>query len=62
MVERLGERTLVHVALADGSRLVAEDAGDSAVRPGDRIGLKVEAAHAHLFDAEGLGYHPVETA
>jgi len=61
VVERLGERTLIHVALGDGSRLVAEDAGVSAVKPGDRVDLRVEAAHAHLFDSDGLGHHPAET-
>jgi multiple sugar transport system ATP-binding protein len=57
IVERLGERTLVHVALADGSRLVAEDAGVSAVRAGDRVGLAIDASAAHLFDANGIGHH-----
>jgi multiple sugar transport system ATP-binding protein len=60
LVERLGERTLIHVVLSDGTRVVAEDAGVSAVRPGDLIDLNVEATHAHLFDADGLGHHPVE--
>ncbi|MES2443089.1 MAG: sn-glycerol-3-phosphate ABC transporter ATP-binding protein UgpC [Pseudomonadota bacterium] len=57
VVERLGERTLVHVALADGSRLVAEDAGISTVRAGDTVGLAIDARAAHLFDADGLGHH-----
>jgi multiple sugar transport system ATP-binding protein len=60
VVERLGERTLVHTLLSDGSRLVAEDAGVSAVRAGDRVGLTIDAAAAHLFDAGGLGHHPPE--
>lgn len=60
VVERLGERTLVHTLLSDGSRLVAEDAGVSSVRPGDRIGLTVDAGAAHLFDADGLGHHRPE--
>ncbi|HEX8301346.1 sn-glycerol-3-phosphate ABC transporter ATP-binding protein UgpC [Sphingomonas sp.] len=62
VVERLGERTLVHTALADGSRLVAEDAGVSAVRAGDKIGLAIDARAAHLFDAGGLGHHPAVAA
>jgi multiple sugar transport system ATP-binding protein len=60
VVERLGERTLVHTLLGDGSRLVAEDAGVSSVRPGDRIGLTIDAGAAHLFDADGLGHHRLE--
>ena len=62
VVERLGERTLVHVALADGSRLVAEDAGVSSVRMGDRVPLAIDAGAAHLFDGDGLGHHADPTA
>jgi len=60
VVERLGERTLVHILLGDGTRIVAEDAGVSSVRPGDRIGLAIDGAAAHLFDANGLGHHRAE--
>jgi multiple sugar transport system ATP-binding protein len=60
VVERLGERTLVHTLLSDGARLVAEDAGVSSVRAGDRVGLTLDAAAAHLFDAGGLGHHRPE--
>jgi multiple sugar transport system ATP-binding protein len=60
IVERLGERTLVHTLLSDGARLVAEDAGVSAVRAGDRIGLTIDGAAAHLFDSAGLGHHRPE--
>jgi multiple sugar transport system ATP-binding protein len=57
VVERLGERTLVHVALSDGTLLTAEDRGDSAVQPGDAVGLAVDGRAAHLFGADGRGYH-----
>ncbi|WP_281271801.1 ABC transporter ATP-binding protein [Hephaestia caeni] len=60
VVERLGERTLLHVVLDDGTPIVAEDSGLSAVRPGDRIGLAVQPERAHLFDADGLGHHPAQ--
>jgi multiple sugar transport system ATP-binding protein len=59
VVERLGERTLLHVALDDGTPLVAEDSGLSSVRTGDRIGLTVQPERAHLFDTDGIGHHPV---
>jgi multiple sugar transport system ATP-binding protein len=62
VVERLGERTLVHTLLSDGARLVAEDAGVSQVRAGDRVALTIDAGAAHLFDAGGLGHHRAETA
>jgi multiple sugar transport system ATP-binding protein len=57
VVERLGERTLVYVALADGTLLTAEDRGDSAMQPGDAVGLAVDGRAAHLFAADGRGYH-----
>ena len=57
VVERLGDRTHLHVRLMDGSTLVAEDKGISQVKPGDTVRLSVEGATAHLFDADGLAYH-----
>jgi multiple sugar transport system ATP-binding protein len=57
VVERLGDRTLVHVALADGTLLTAEDRGDSAVQAGQAVGLDVDGSGAHLFAADGKGYH-----
>ena len=58
-IERLGDRTLVYVQLADDSTLVAEDAGMSRVAIGDAVGLKFDSACAHLFDDE-RGYHAAE--
>jgi multiple sugar transport system ATP-binding protein len=57
VVERLGDRTLVHVALPDGTLLTAEDRGDSALQPGQAVGLEVDGSAAHLFDATGTAYH-----
>lgn len=59
VVERLGERTLVHARLSDGAMLVAEDRGDSTVQAGHKIGLAIEGACAHLFGADGRAYHGV---
>jgi len=56
-VERLGERTLVYAKLEDGTPVTAEDTGLSRVRMGDAVGLKLDASAAHLFNAQGLGYH-----
>ena len=55
-VERLGDRTLVYVDLVSGQALVAEDAGLSRVQIGDTVGLAIDPAGAHLFDAQ-RGYH-----
>jgi multiple sugar transport system ATP-binding protein len=57
LVERLGERTLIYARLSDGLPITAEDEGYSRVRVGDTIGLRIEGSAAHLFDAEGTGYH-----
>lgn len=57
MVERLGERTLLHVDLDDGTRVIGEDSGISYVHPGDRVALKARAEMAHLFDAQGRAHH-----
>jgi multiple sugar transport system ATP-binding protein len=57
VVERLGDRTLVHVALADGTLLTAEDRGDSTVQPGQQTALEIDGSAAHLFGADGNAWH-----
>ena len=59
LVERLGERTLVYATLSDGQSITAEDAGTSAVRMGDKIGLRIDGQRAHLFGPDGVGHHSV---
>ncbi|SCY62726.1 ABC transporter ATP-binding protein [Paracoccus tibetensis] len=53
VIERLGDRTLLHVRLADGTQVVAQDSGKSGVKVGDTVTLAFETAEAHLFDATG---------
>jgi multiple sugar transport system ATP-binding protein len=57
LVERLGERTLVYARLRDGHPITAEDEGDSRVKIGDEVLLKIDGAAAHVFDADSNGYH-----
>jgi multiple sugar transport system ATP-binding protein len=57
VVERLGDRTLAHAALADGSILVAQAHRDSAVAVGETVGLAFETAPLQLFDGAGTAYH-----
>ena len=57
LVERLGDRTLVYAVLADGAEVTAQAEGTSGLRIGDRIGLAIDGAGAHLFDAAGAGHH-----
>jgi multiple sugar transport system ATP-binding protein len=59
LVERLGERTLVYARLADGLAITAEDEGDSKVKIGDQVPLKIDAGGAHVFGPDGTGYHAV---
>ena len=57
LVERLGERTLVYARLSDGEAITAEADGDSAVKIGDEVPLKIEGRAAHVFGPDGTGYH-----
>ncbi len=57
LVERLGERSLVYARLDDGAAITAEDAGTTAAKVGDRVGLSIDGAAAHLFGPDGTGYH-----
>lgn len=57
LVERLGDRTLVYAKLSDGAEIIAVDRGDSAIRMGDAIGLRIDGRTAHLFGSDGAGYH-----
>jgi multiple sugar transport system ATP-binding protein len=57
VVERLGERTLVHARLANGSQIIAQDRGLSGIEPGATIRLKVDTGALHLFTADGLAWH-----
>ncbi|MBN9311108.1 ATP-binding cassette domain-containing protein, partial [Devosia sp.] len=56
VVERLGERTLAYVRLADNSVLIAEDEGQSKLNVGDQVRLDIDGASAHLFDARDVAY------
>jgi multiple sugar transport system ATP-binding protein len=53
LVESLGAETLIYVTTDSGAQLVARQATRSALHNGDRVGIAVEAANAHRFDAQG---------
>ena len=57
LVERLGDRTVVYAHFSDGQPVTAEDEGDSRVKIGDVVPLKINGAAAHVFDSDGVGYH-----
>jgi multiple sugar transport system ATP-binding protein len=59
VIERLGDRTLLHVQLQDGLLIVA-DAPRRAAEPavGSTVALQLDLQRAHLFDAAGIAHHP----
>jgi multiple sugar transport system ATP-binding protein len=57
LVERLGERTLIYGRLANGQAITAEDEGNSRVKIGDKVGVRIDGAAAHVFDADGASHH-----
>jgi multiple sugar transport system ATP-binding protein len=57
VVERLGDRTLVHVRLPNGSTVTAQDSGRSTLVAGERVGLQIDRGEVHLFDRTGRAWH-----
>ena len=57
LVERLGERTLIYGRLANGQPITAEDEGNSRVKIGDEVGVRIDGGAAHVFDADGASHH-----
>ncbi|WP_375451799.1 ABC transporter ATP-binding protein [uncultured Devosia sp.] len=57
VIERLGERTLIHARLSDGTALVGEDEGLSDVAIAAPVTFAVDGSAAILFDADGRAYH-----
>jgi multiple sugar transport system ATP-binding protein len=57
LVERLGDRTLVYAHLTNGQAITAEDEGNSRVKHGDMVGLRINGGAAHLFGPDGAGHH-----
>ena len=57
LVERLGDRTLIYAHFSDGQPITAEDEGNSHVKIGDDVPLRIDGAAAHVFDSAGAGYH-----
>jgi multiple sugar transport system ATP-binding protein len=53
VVERLGDRTLVYARLSDGTQVIAQDSGKSAVKAGDVVSLAFDTSELHLFDGQG---------
>ncbi|GGB01749.1 ABC transporter ATP-binding protein [Brucella endophytica] len=57
VIERLGDRSLIHGRLADGEKLTVEADGRREARPGDRLQIALDPKAIHLFDAGGTAHH-----
>ncbi|MBL1419685.1 MAG: sn-glycerol-3-phosphate ABC transporter ATP-binding protein UgpC [Alphaproteobacteria bacterium] len=57
IVERLGDRTLLHVRLSDNTIIVAEDIGKSRLEPNSAVSLNINLSETHIFDKQGKAYH-----
>jgi multiple sugar transport system ATP-binding protein len=51
-VEALGEHRVVHLTLADGSRLLAKST-DESLEPGQAVAVTAEPSRMHVFDLDG---------
>jgi multiple sugar transport system ATP-binding protein len=58
VVERLGDRTLAHVLLADGTLCVADLRDRPEPALGSAIRLRPDPARLHLFDADDRAHRP----
>jgi len=57
LVEALGAETLIYVSTAQGAQIVVRQNERSALNAGDAVGLAVDPARIHLFDAQGRVSH-----
>lgn len=56
-IERLGERTLVYVCLADKRIIIADTNGKSLISINTEVHLAMDGHSIHLFDTNGNAYH-----
>ena len=59
VIERLGDRSLAHLSLANNQLLVVEVPRELEMQAGDVIRLSFDATHLHLFDESGKAHHGV---
>ena len=53
LIEALGAETLIYVSTSQGVPMVARQNARSDLHVGDAVGVQVDTAAAHLFDAKG---------
>jgi multiple sugar transport system ATP-binding protein len=57
LVEALGAETLVYINNPEGAQIVARQNTRTLVKVGDEVGVAIDTASAHLFDAKGRIAH-----
>lgn len=58
LIEALGNETLLHVNLGNGSTLIVRQYERTHHHMGDKVGVKYEAAHLHRFNDKGQAIRP----
>jgi multiple sugar transport system ATP-binding protein len=53
VLEHLGPRAYLHTRMVDETRLVAQTDGDTQVRIGHQVALRIRSESTHLFNALG---------
>ncbi len=53
VVERLGSDTYAYIALGEGELVTVRLPGNARLSVGETVGLVLDMAELHLFDAEG---------
>ncbi len=53
LVEALGAETLIYLSTESGVQLVARQSARTPLHAGDAVGVQVDTAQAHVFDAAG---------
>lgn len=53
VIERLGADAFVYAEVPGAGRVLLRSRGNTALRPGEHIGLSLDLEHAHCFDSEG---------
>jgi multiple sugar transport system ATP-binding protein len=53
LVEALGAETLIYLATQGGAQLIVRQNTRTPLRVGDAVGVQIDTAQAHIFDAQG---------
>ena len=59
VVERLGAQTQIGVRLEGGEPFIMIVPSDTAIRPDDAVGIRLDPAKVHLFDPDGRSFRAV---